>query len=102
MPPSTKRGWIAAISAARIGEIAFASTYTPSKPSTARATSSAACGGQIERISSASAASRSTVTASRNVAARVRVASLRPSDAHSTSCPFACNTRPTAAPISPG
>ena len=67
-----------------------------------RATSSAACGGQMERISSASAASASTEPASRNAAARSRVAALRPSDAQITSCPPATRAAPIAEPISPG
>src|SRR5581483_4853573 len=74
----------------------------PSKGGSARTTSSAACGGRTETIASASATSCSTEPTSRNASARSRVASLRPSDAHSTSRPAETRALPTALPISPG
>ena len=46
--------------------------------------------------------SAAAVPASVNAAARARDASLRPSDAQSTSCPAATSAFPIAAPISPG
>src|SRR5215467_13712132 len=76
----------------------------PPKPATARATSSAACGGQTERITSACPDISPAEPTSRipAAAARSAVAGLRPADAHSTVSPRWLRQPPTAAPISPG
>src|SRR5215831_14072815 len=76
----------------------------PPKPAAERATSSAACGGQTDRITSAwldisPAEPTSRIPAA---AARSAVAGLRPADAHSTVSPRLVRHAPTAAPISPG
>ena len=70
--------------------MAFASTKMPGKPpgeaATERAVSSAACGGQMDRISPAREASSATEVAADSPApaARAAVAALRPAGAHST------------------
>src|SRR6266498_3428995 len=89
---------------AEAGEIAFASRKMPSNLPTVAATSPAACGGQTDRTTLLRRASSATLLASVRPAAcaRVCVASLRPSDAQSTSIPRCRNTAPIAAPISPG
>src|SRR5215831_4723388 len=76
----------------------------PRKPLTERATSSAACGGQTDRITSACPAISLAAPTSRipAAAARSAVAGLRPADAHSTVSPRWVRQAPTAAPISPG
>ena len=85
-------------------ETAFASTKTPPYPATSRATSSAACGGQTERITSARRDSSATVPASSRPAASARraVAGSVPPTPTTTSRPAPRRTAPTAAPISPG
>ena len=68
-----------------------------------RATSRAACGGQIEKTTSLRATSTTEPASSSPAAsARARVSSLRPSDAQTTRTPCPRRTAPTAAPISPG
>ncbi len=90
IPPSTYRPPLSQISWATSravpGDTALASTYSPRKPCTAQATSSAACGGQTDRITPARAASAPIVPASARPAAlaRAAVSGLRPSAAHST------------------
>src|SRR5215470_12033848 len=76
----------------------------PRKPATERATSTAACGGQTDRITSACPAISLAVPTSRipAAAARSAVVGLRPADAHSTVSPRWVRQAPTAAPISPG
>src|SRR5215469_18639146 len=76
----------------------------PRKPATERAISSAACGGQTDRITSAWLDISLAVPTSRipAAAARSAVAALRPADAHSTVSPRWLRQPPTAAPISPG
>src|SRR5438067_6832599 len=104
-PASTKLpSSVASISRAVAGDTAFASTKMPPKPATERATSSAACGGQTDRITSLRRTSSSVVRASTRPArsARAAVSALRPSDAHSTVWPAPRSVVPTAAPISPG
>ena len=72
-------------------------------PATARATSSAACGGQTETMTSERAAiSAHPHPSSPASAARSLVAALRPSGTHSTRCPAPARHFPIAAPISPG
>jgi hypothetical protein len=108
MPPSTKDALLASIVSptrrAVSGEIAFASTNTPSNGGRARASSSAACGGQIEKTTSQRSVSASIEPASSSPAsaARVRVSSLRPVETQSTECPASHSAAPNAAPISPG
>src|SRR5580693_345087 len=92
--------------------MALASTYTPVKPAsaTARATSSAACGGQTDRMMSARrarsaawpAASGPAAAVSPAAAARAWVAGPRPAGTHSTWYPRPVRQAATAAPISPG
>jgi hypothetical protein len=55
-----------------------------------------------EKRTSLRAATSSTVRTSSKDTARARVASLRPSEAHTTACPAATSALPTADPISPG
>src|SRR5436190_16221230 len=74
----------------------------PSKATTERATSSAACGGQIDRITSLRSANSVAVPASSKTAARAEVSALRPSEAQSTCRPAPRKASPTAEPISPG
>src|SRR3954470_24750353 len=108
IPPSTKSAppaWTTAASSRTVaGATAFASTKAPSKPGTDFAISSAACGGQTERITSLRRTSSSTEPTSSNPAssARPRVSAPRPADAHTTRWPWPRRTVPTAAPISPG
>src|SRR5829696_6153441 len=66
--------------------------------------SSAACGGHTDTIVSHPRASAATVPTSRSPAAsaRLRVASLRPSEAQATSWPRERGAAPIVAPISPG
>src|SRR5215471_4405787 len=77
----------------------------PAKPAaaTCRATSSAACGGQIDKITGqrATMAGRSAPDSSA-ASARPVLARLRPVGSHSTVCPAETRQPPTAAPISPG
>src|SRR5580704_6160547 len=92
--------------------MALASTQTPVKPvaATARAVSSAACGGQTERTTSARrarsavwpAASGPAAAVSPATAARAWVAGPRPAGTHSTWYPRPVRQAATAAPISPG
>jgi hypothetical protein len=86
------------------GAMALASTNRPLNPATLRATSSAACGGQTEKMIPARPVSSATVPTSVSPAAAARsaVAGPRPWDAHSTVCPRVVRHRPMAAPISPG
>ena len=110
MPPSTKVAppfsTIPPISRAVAGETALPSTYVPAKRSAATwdATSTAACGGQTERITSLARTTDPTEPASSSPAAlaRLRVAALRPSPAHSTRAPVDRTAAPTMLPISPG
>src|SRR5580700_1613163 len=93
------------ISRAVAGETALASAYTPLKPATWRARSSAACGGQTATMTSAfrvRPASPPDTMLSPAAVARAALAALRPSGTHSTRCPAATRHCPTAAPISPG
>src|SRR4029077_6974103 len=110
MPPSTKAeppfSTIPPISRAVAGETALPSTYVPAKRSAATwdATSTAAWGGQTERITSLARTNAATEPASSSPAslARLRVAALRPSPAHKTRAPPARTAAPTMLPISPG
>ena len=102
MPPSTKRSTVAPTRRAVSGETAFASTKIPRNGGSDSASSIAAWGGTTESTASHRATSSATVPASVSPAARARVASLRPADAHSTSWPAACSAAASAAPISPG
>src|SRR5207249_603722 len=110
MPPSTKVAppfsTIPPISRAVAGETALPSTYVPAKRSAATwdATSTAACGGQTERITSLARTTDPTEPASSSPAslARLRVAALRPSPAHRTRAPPDRTAAPTMLPISPG
>src|SRR5438094_5432019 len=110
MPPSTKVAppfsTIPPISRAVAGETALPSTYVPAKRSAATwvARSTAAWGGQTERITSLARATAATEPASSSPAslARLRVAALRPSPAHRTRAPPDRTAAPTMLPISPG
>jgi hypothetical protein len=66
--------------------------------------SSAACGGQMDRMMSACRVNAATVPASRSLAASAlaALAGPCPADAHSTGYPAATRQPATAAPISPG
>ena len=104
IPPSTNRGWSAATSRARAGEIAFASTYVPPKPRSARATSSG-CVRRADREHDAAAASRTASSVTDVTQPRGTVACrLAPPDG----CPdhvvpdLSASASPIAAPISPG
>src|SRR5262247_1594496 len=68
------------------------------------ATSTAAWGGQTERMTSLALTTEATEPASSSPAsaARLRVAPLRPSPAHSTRAPADRTAAPTMLPISPG
>ena len=94
IPPSTKRppapSTTARIPATVAGDTAFASTNSPPRPATSRATARAACGGHTDRTMSDAAASRGGRADVAQAGARPRaraVAALRPSPAHSTSWP---------------
>src|SRR5690348_16646311 len=110
MPPSTKVAppfsTMPPISRAVAGETALPSTKMPPKRSaaTCAATSTAAWGGQTERITSLAATTEATEPASSRPAslARLRVAPLRPSPAHRTRAPPDRTAAPTMLPISPG
>src|SRR5499426_1968330 len=110
IPPSTNVApafsTIPPISRAVAGETALPSTKVPAKHSaaTSLARSTAACGGQTERITSAARATAATEPASSRPAslARLRVAALRPSPAHRTRAPPDRTAAPTMLPISPG
>src|SRR5579875_2067129 len=95
---------MSATSRAVAGEIALASAYSPVNPCTSQATSSAACGGQTERMTSAWPAISGAVPASAMPAARARaaVSGERSWEAQSTSWPASARHRATALPISPG
>src|SRR5581483_11986805 len=94
---------IAATSPAVAGAIALASTNRPPNPATRRPTSSAAWGGQTEKmIDERLAISVSATPVSPAASARSLVATPRPSGTHSTRCPAPARHLPTAAPISPG
>src|ERR1700722_11489745 len=70
---------------------------------TCAATSRAACGGQIERITEDRSITRSNVTpVSSAASARPVDARDRPAGSQSTSCPTETRQPPTAAPLSPG
>ncbi len=92
--------------AAVSGAIALASTYTPANPvpATARAVSSAACGGHSDTITSTSPASAPTVfdVAQAGLPRPRRGLGRPPSETHATSWPAPTSTAPTAAPMSPG
>ncbi len=77
----------------------------PASPAPTRpATSRAACGGQIDTITSARAARSATVgTACRSASsARLAVACERPASAQITAPARALSADPSAAPIAPG
>ena len=82
------------------GAMALASTNRPLNPATLRATSSAACGGQTEKMIPARPASSATVPTSVRPAAAARsaVAGLRPWDAHSTVWPWRGEAPPDGGP----
>ena len=108
IPPSTKLASLTIPAASRAvpGATALASTYTPPNPvpATARATSSAPCGGHTDTIISERPARSASEAAAVSPAASARaaLAGLRPAASQSTSCPAAVRHCPTAAPISPG
>ena len=110
MPPSMKVAPVvdssAAISRAVAGAIALASRKWPVNPYPAiwAATEAAAAGGQTEMMVSESSARAASVpwSTSASVSARCRVASLRPTDAHPTSWPFATRAAPRVVPMAPG
>src|SRR5262249_45128221 len=109
-PPSTNvapaASTTAPISRAVAGATALPSTNRPVKrhAATARARSTAACGGHTESTTSlaATTASRRPASSRPALAARSRVPALRPSEAHSTPAPAARAQAPTTAPMSPG
>src|SRR5437870_7165673 len=110
MPPSTKRAPAAStmrpISRAVAGDTALPSTKIPRNPvaATARARSTAPCGGITERITRLDFTRSASVRASssRLSAARALVAALRPWDTHNTRAPPATRVAPAVVPISPG
>src|SRR5499427_10496837 len=110
MPPSTNVAppfsTMPAISRAVAGDTALPSTNMPPNRSAATrvATSTAACGGQTDRITSLASTTAATEPASSRPAslARLRVVALRPSPAHTTRAPPDRTAAPTMLPISPG
>ena len=103
IPPSTKCSNNSLIDRAVAGATAFASTYTPSKPSaaTAWATSMALPGGHTETITSdcSTSVSRPPASVRSAASARRRVAPERPSP-HHTRSPW--QIAAIEAPITPG
>jgi hypothetical protein len=101
MPPSTQLSpRTAPMARAVAGETAFASITSARLPASERATSNAACGGQMDRITCTS--SKCSVACRPASSARRAVAALRPDGLQSTWCPRSTRSAPTAAPISPG
>src|SRR5262245_19456461 len=110
MPPSTNDAppfsTMPPISRAVPGETALPSTKVPAKrsPATSFATSTAAWGGQTDRITSLARTSAATEPTSSNPpsTARLRVSELRPSPAHKTRGPAERTAAPILLPMSPG